>query len=177
MKSLVVSLLLVLLFQPQSKPESHLPEGLFEKQSPDTGSTRVDFRLYLSGAQPYGLMLEASYTKFKTRPDLNQISEDLLLVTPQAQATPCKPQETLRLVLDGKPQSFQFTCRNGAVDNVQLQMMEPLHFEDLLIPMATANSVEGTIGRAKFKLTARQIQKIRDFLKAKRSEFSFQSVR
>src|SRR6185369_8038047 len=49
-KSLVVSLLLVLLFQPQSKPESHLPEGLFEKQSPDTGSTRVDFRLYLSGA-------------------------------------------------------------------------------------------------------------------------------
>jgi hypothetical protein len=43
--------------------------------------------------------------------------------------------------------------------------------------MATANSVEGIIGRAKFKLTARQIQKIRDFLKAKRSEFSFQSVR
>jgi len=176
MTSLLLVLLLIFPFHPQSNSGSDLAEGLFESYTAG-GSKRVIFKLYLSGARPNGLLLEASYTQFKIRPDLNYIDESLMLITPNDRATQCRPQETLRLVLNGKSQSFQFTCRNGVVDNFQLQLLEPLNFADILIPLSSVDSVEGKIGSTKFKLNATQIQKIREFLKARRSEFRFRPIR
>ena len=177
MKILVLFLLLIFPVRPQSRYGSDFTEGLFEKYNEDSKTTSVVFKLYLAGAEPYGLMLEAHYLKLTSRPELSFISESLQVIKPLNQATPCKPKETLLLVLDGKPKSFQFTCRNGAADDLHMQLLEPSGFEDILIPLASADSVEGRVSNTRFKLNSTQIGKIRHFLKTKRSEFRFAPTR